>query len=154
MPEKPWPIWLLVFALLVGCPAVSFIYFPLLLRSGTLPFDGDSIAIPLAGSLEVTVVLSPFVLAIAWACLRNYNSRAKLLAWRRDRPVRSLCATLAFGSAAALFAVATVELARSSIFWFDGLWVAYSALWVLFMVLLRAAVIEQLPSEFRIRNGS
>ena len=93
LPRSPGPVWLLTGLLLWGFPAVNFIYWPEVLRSGVLPPDGDSIAIPMFGSILATLVLSPFVLGITWLGLKRYNPDTKLTSWRQDRPYRSILTT-------------------------------------------------------------
>ena len=62
LPKSSWIIWALAGAVILGLPATSWLYFPLLLESGTLPPDGDSIMIPMAGSVLLSGVISPFVI--------------------------------------------------------------------------------------------
>jgi hypothetical protein len=102
MPTHPWPLWTLTGIVLIGFPAINFIYWPEVLRSGVLPTDGDSIGIEVLGSILVTLFLSPFAVGITWLCLRRYNPDARLWSWRRDRLFRSAAATALFGAGAAL----------------------------------------------------
>lgn len=65
MPTSARPLWILTGLLLAFYPVLNFIYWPQVLRSGVLPPDGDSIGIPMYGSILVTIVVSPVVLGIA-----------------------------------------------------------------------------------------
>ena len=62
----------------MGFPVVNFIYWPAVLRSGVLPSDGDSIGIPMFGSVLATLVVSPVILGVACLCLRRYNPDTRL----------------------------------------------------------------------------
>jgi len=75
---------------LIAFPILNWVYWPLVLQSGVLPADADSIGIPMFGSVIVALVVSPVVLGIAWLSLRRYNSDARLAALRWDRPIEQL----------------------------------------------------------------
>ncbi len=147
MPSRPWPLWFLTGLVLLGFPAVNFIYWPQVLRSGVLPSDGDSIAIPMFGSILVCLVLSPLFLGASWLCLRRYNPDTRLTAWRQDRPLRSAFATLFFGSAAAFLAVICISDLSADWPWYEYLWTVYCVVWVPWLLGLRAAIVEQLDYE-------
>jgi hypothetical protein len=147
MPRRPWLLWSLTALVLAVFPAVNFIYWPQVLRSGVLPPDGDSIGIPMFGSVLITVVASPLVLGIAWLCLRRYNPETRLAAWRQDRPYRSAFATLAFITAAALASGLAIATLTPDAPWYEYLWPVYFALWVPWLLALRAAAVEQLDYE-------
>ena len=144
MPSRAWPLWCLTGLLIVGFPALNFVYWPLVLRSGALPADGDSIAIPMFTGVVVATVASPFVVGAAWLSLRRYNALTRFASWRSDRPYRSIIATVVFGGAAVWIAA---DLARG---WsrdlppYEYLWAVYGGLLVLWLLGLRAAFIEQL----------
>lgn len=126
---------------------MSFIYWPLVLRSGVLPPEADSIAIPMFNDLLVAVVLTPFVLGTAWLCLRRYNCDVRLVAWRRDRPIRSLVASLVLGGAAGALAALLVIDTRSDWPWYEHLWAGCSLLWLWWFLALRGAFVEQLDAD-------
>ncbi len=147
MPPRPWPLWLLTALVLAGFPAVNLIYWPQVLRSGVLPSDGDSVGIPIFGSVFVTVAASPLVLGIAWLCLRRYNPRTRLAAWRRDRPYRSAFVTLTFVTAAAFVSAGVFSSLTPDAPWYEYLWPAYLTLWVPWLLALRAAGVEQLDHQ-------
>jgi hypothetical protein len=132
---------------LTGFPALNFIYWPQVLRSGVLPPEGDSIGIPMFGSVFLTLVLSPLVIGIAWLCLRRYNPNTKLATWRRERLYRSIGATLLFGAGAVLLTAAVFDGLRPGLRWYEYLWPAYFALWVPWLLGLRAAAIDQFDYE-------
>jgi hypothetical protein len=129
---------------LVGFPILNFIYWPLVLRSGVLPGDGDSIAIPMFSSVLAALVLSPVVLGIARVCLRRYNPGPRLRAWRTDRPYRSAACTLLFGAGAAFMVAGVLDNLTPDLPWYEYLWRPYLSLWVACLLGLRAAAIEQL----------
>lgn len=147
MPSRPWPLWLLTGLVLLGFPVVNFIYWPQVLRSGVLPVDGDSIGIPIFGSILAALVLSPLILGVTWLCLRRYNPKTRFIGWRSDRPIRTATATLSLGSAAALLAIALLSDLRTDSPWYEYLWSVYFALWVPWLLGLRAPVVDQLEYE-------
>ena len=147
MPAKVWPFWLATGLILTGYPVLSFVYWPAVARAGLLPPDGDTIVIPMFASIGVAVVASPPIIVLAWLCLRRYNPATSLLAWRRDRPIRSAIATLGFGGPALLFVVAICTDAASALLWQEHLWSAYFGLWVWWLLALRAAAIEQVDAR-------
>ena len=147
MPKSSWPVWLFSIALLLGFPALNIIYWDAVLRSGVLPADGDAIMIPVMGSFVVTLMASPILLGIAWLCLRRYNSETRLAAWRRDRPVRSVLATVLLGGLAGLLLAGTIADFAWATAWYDQLWAGYFLGWIIWLLALRAAVIDQRPAD-------
>jgi hypothetical protein len=87
LPRHRWPIWLLGAGVVVGLPATAFIYFPALLATGSLPSDGDSIGIPMFGSILLSSLMLPFAGGLTYICTRKYVAGAPLMGWRRDRPI-------------------------------------------------------------------
>jgi hypothetical protein len=140
---------LLTALVLVGFPAINFIYWPELLRSGAFLPDGDSIAVPMFGGVLATLFLSPLILGISWLCLRRYNPDARLLSWRPDRPFRSAALTVLFGSAAALVTAGILVGLTSARAWFEFLWPSYLAFWLPWLLGLRAAAVDQLAYDPR-----
>jgi hypothetical protein len=113
------------------------------LRSGSLAPDGDSIGIPLFGSIATAGLAAPFVLGLTWLCLRRYSPATRVLAFRRDRPLRSILATLILGGAAVWLAIECVTGIVVVEPWYEYLWPIYIALVAFWLMALRAAVIEQ-----------
>lgn len=147
MPSRSWPLWVLSCSLLLSLPVLSFIYWPMVLRSGVLPTDADSIGIPMFNDLLTAVLGAPIVLGIAWLCFRRYNPETRLAAWRSDRPARSLLATLILGGAAGALTVLLLAVTRLDWPWYEHLWTGYALLWVWWFLALRAALIEQLGRD-------
>ena len=147
MPRSPGLIWILTGLLLLGFPAVSLIYWPEVLRSGALPPNGDSVAIPMFGSIIVTLALSPFIIGITQLGLKRYNPETRLASWRHDRLYRSILVTVVCGGMAIVIGALTVEGLETALHWYDYLWPAYYALCLLWLLAYRAAVIDQPDSE-------
>jgi hypothetical protein len=147
LPSHPSPLWWLTGFVLIGFPVLNFVYWPEVLRSGVLPIDGDSIGIPMFGSVLTTLIFSPFILGIAWLCLRRYNPDTRLWSWRRDRPFRSLAATILFGAAAALLTADILNSLTPPLPWYEYLWPAYFSGWLPWLLGLRAAAVDQLDYE-------
>ena len=149
MPASSVPLWILAILMLLGFPALNLIYWTLVLQSGALPTDADSIGIPLFSSIVVTVVLTPIILGTTWLCLRHYNPETKLTAIRRDRPLRSFLATLVFGGMAIVVVAAAAYdwLANgwnAAIPWYEYLWDIYLLFGIYWLLAMRAALIEQI----------
>ncbi|MEY4953279.1 MAG: hypothetical protein RL299_1703 [Pseudomonadota bacterium] len=147
MPSRAWPFWLLTLLILTGFPALNFIYWPEVLRAGEFLPDGDSIAVPLFGSVLATMIFSPVVLWTSWLCLRRFNSDSKITTWRPDRPYRSIVLTVLFGTAAAMLIAIILEFLTDAQAWYDYLWPAYLLLWLPWLIGLRAAAVDQLGRE-------
>lgn len=82
MPARASMLWMLTALLLLAFPVLNFIYWPQVLKSGVLPPNGDSIGIPVFGSIFLTLIVSPIVIGLAWLCFRRYNPRTRLFAVR------------------------------------------------------------------------
>ncbi|GAA4028885.1 hypothetical protein GCM10022281_04970 [Sphingomonas rosea] len=147
MPTRPSPLWWLTGFLVTGFPVLNFIYWPQVLKSGVLPPDGDSIGIPMFGSILTALIASPMVFGVTWLCLRRYNPAGQLWSWRKDRPVRSVVATVLFGAASLAFTAGILESLWRPSPWYEYLWPIYIAGWLPWFVGLRAALIEQLDYE-------
>jgi hypothetical protein len=143
MPARTRPLWLLTVTLIGLFPLLNFIYWPEVLRSGVLSPDADSIGIPIYGSILLTLIASPFILGIAWLCLRRYNPATRLAALRWDRPFRTVTATLVFGGAAALCVFIAVVEVGDNLPWYEHLWTGYALAWVPWLLAVRAAAIDQ-----------
>jgi len=147
MPREAWPIWLFSLLLLLGFPVMNVVYWDAVARSRVLPANGDAIMIPIMGGVVATLIVSPVVLGIAWLCLRRYNPETRLSAWRRDRPLRTILATLVFGGLAALLLAGSIDDFVHSTLWYDRFWVGYFVGWVAWLLALRAALIDQRAAD-------
>jgi hypothetical protein len=147
LPSRPSPFWWLTAFNLLAFPVLNFIYWPQVLRSGALPPDGDSIAIPMFGSVIATLIVSPVILGLAWLCLRRYSPYARLWTWRQDRPIRSIGATILFGGASILVTAGALDSLRLPWPWYEYLWTAYFLTWLPWLLGLRAAAIDQLDYD-------
>ncbi len=139
MPSRPWPWWLLTGLLLTSFPLVSLAYWIAVLEADLLPPVRDSISIPIFASVIATLLATPVILGIAWLCLQRYPDSSLFLAWRRDRPWRSVLVTLACLLAAGSLCWEIVAALRASSFWHDYLWPAYLGLWLPWLAGMRAA---------------
>lgn len=143
MPSRASVLWMLTAVLIVAFPVLNFVYWPEVLKSGVLPSEGDSIAIPMLGSLLVTLIASPIVLGVAWMCYRRYNPTTRFLVFRLDRPGRSAVATAIFGISAAILCFGALADAARVMPWYEYLWPAYMMLTSAWLLTLRASFIEQ-----------
>jgi hypothetical protein len=151
MHVRAWVLWALSGALLLGFPLANLIILDQLARSAALPSNSDTVMIPMIGGFVLALLATPVVLGVAWICLRRFNPETRLLAWRRDRPARSLIATLAFGVPTVFVAVqVALGLAinlHDALPWHAWLDPACFALCLTWLLGLRAAVIEQHEAE-------
>ncbi|WP_156347780.1 MULTISPECIES: hypothetical protein [unclassified Sphingomonas] len=143
MPSRASVLWMLTALLIAAYPVPNFIYWPEILKSGVLPVDGDSIGIPMFGSLLVTLVVSPIVIGMAWMCYRRYNPSTRFLVYRLDRPLRSAVATGIFGVSAAIICFAALADAVRAMPWYEYLWPAYMLFISAWLLTLRASFIQQ-----------
>jgi hypothetical protein len=147
MPSTAKPLWLLTWLAIMVGPITNFIYWNAVLESGVLPHDGEAIAIPIFQGLVGTVALAPMVLAIAWYCLRRYNPKTSIFAWRNDRTIIGALATLVFGGLTCLFAydVGRVLLGHYSPLEFIS--IPSALVRMAWLMAMRAALIEQFDAE-------
>jgi hypothetical protein len=143
LPRSVWPYWLLAAAVVAGFPITSFVYYPALLGTGTLPPDGDSIAIPMFGSVIVAVVSAPGVLLLTYMCLRKYKPGGTVLIWRRDRPVSSIILTLCFGVPVVALIAFAVQDAFAPYPLVESISTPYGLICVVWLMALRAAALSR-----------
>jgi hypothetical protein len=141
LPRSAWPYWVLSAAVLVGLPVTSFAYFPALLQTGTLPADGDSIAIPMFGSIMFSVFTAPVVLGVTDGCVKRCGLKRTLLGWRKERPLLSLTVSMIFGLpvAALIFSIGQTFLDQSLAL--EKIWIPYELVWVAWLMTLRAVAL-------------
>ena len=147
MPHRSFTIWVYTLMLIIGLPLTSAVYFLVLLASGALPIDADSIGIPMFGIVLITPIIGAVALMINWLCLRRYNYTASIIAWRGDRPVRSMlmssiCAAISMMLIGCFIADVLAELPP-----YEYILSCYSLCWLPWLFWLRAASIEQLPGK-------
>lgn len=153
--EHEWPIWLVAATLPLALPPISILFHRLLLKSGTLNPDADSIAIPIMGHAIAAMVIAPIVLAITWACLWRYEGGGALFGWDGERPWRSIVATIVLGTPAVAIAGAVAADIAAGQAWYEYLWDIYFCLWVAWFLLLRAALLAPRgaePPELRVEE--
>lgn len=67
---------------------------------GYYPVHADSIGIPIAGNVIITLLIGPFIAWFLWVLLRGSPGDRSWFAWCRPRPVASLAWTLLFAALA------------------------------------------------------
>lgn len=138
-----WLVWVYATVVVAGYPVVNFLYWPAVLNAGVLPTKGDSIAIPMFGSIFFAIICSPIVLGLTWFCMRRYSVETTIFAWRSDRPIRSWLSTALFGGLVALLVVHEVVSLSLDYPWYERIWTPYVLVVIAWLLALRAAVIEQ-----------
>ena len=141
LPRAVWPYWCLAVIAVVGLPLTSYVYFDALLRSGTLPTNGDTIAIPIFFSVVLAVLISPIAALTTYCCVWRYPSTGTLLSWRPSQPIFSGAVTLIFGLPALTFAYMVVEPVLKSLPTIEYIWTPYLLLVIAWLLLLRAAAV-------------
>ena len=142
-PQQRWPIWLLSACVPLGFAATSFLYYPLLLLSGLLDPNADSIGIPLAQDLFLATVSAPLIAVLTWACLRNYHGASELLSWKHARTIRFWASTVVAGIFIALLIYDTISSLISKFWWCNLIWIPHSLLLAYWILMLRAAVLSK-----------
>lgn len=112
---------------------------------GWYRWDGDAIAIPIAGSALATMFATPFVAVTLWLVLRRFPARVRLLAWSKRRNGSSLLWTA--GCAALCYVEITnlVEAARLRL----PLTFAATLSWLATWLLLRAVLVSRASVRVR-----
>ena len=96
--------WLVAGALVIPLLVMldAFLYYPALLRSGTLSSDADSIGIPIYQSGIVALVSLPVLLAYTFPALWRYQGNASFWEYNPSRPWRLLLSTVFYALPALL----------------------------------------------------
>jgi hypothetical protein len=152
LPKSAWPFWLLTAGVIGGLPATSWIYFPALLRSGSLPSEGDSIGIPVFGSFLLAGLLSPIALGVTYLCVRHYGGGGTLFIWRRNRPLLSASLSVFFGVPALVLFAGLVQALIAGPIAAEGLWAPYILTCMAWLALLRAAALSKRDEGGRART--
>jgi hypothetical protein len=142
-PQQRWLIWLLSACVPLGFVATGFLYYPLLLRSGLLDPNADSIGIPLAKDMYLATVSAPFIAVLTWACLRNYHGEAELLSWNPTRTIRFWASTVIAGLFIAVLIYDTITSLISIFWWPNLIWIPHYLLLAYWVLMLRAAVLSK-----------
>lgn len=142
---RNWLTWGCAVALPTSLVVVSNVYYPLLQASGTLDPDADTIMIPLYHDAQLALYMAPIVVAITWLCLRKKRAAGSLLVWDSGRPLRSWTFSAVLGAPAVALAIAIVADLTAGLPWYENLWSGYACLWVLWLLLLRSALVA--PTE-------
>lgn len=150
-PRSRLLIWVLTLVLILALPVIAFTYYPLLLRSGTLPPEGDSTMIPMMGTLFASILLAPVLLVSTFIALRGYSQPVSLFNWNKERPLRSAAASVLFGGPALLLAVSIGQSMFPLEPWYEFLWVPYELLLLIWLLTLRAAVVARPATSGRLQ---
>jgi hypothetical protein len=142
-PRQRWPIWMLSAGIPSGLVATSFLYYPMLLRSGTLDPNADSISIPLFQNLLWAAVAIPLVVALTWFSLRNYQGGRRLLGWNGEMPFRSWAISIVAALIIGVLLHDNFMGLLSPTWWCEIVWLPYSALWMIWVLMLRAAALSK-----------
>ncbi len=143
MPQTSTLLWVLTVGLVIAFPIIADNYFTAMAMAGAYPPDGDTIIMPIMGSVFLAIALSPFIIGCAWLALRRYEAAPSLMVWRDDRRLRSVFITLAalIGLSGALF-LSVVYVLQIRI-WQELLWTVYYLGWAYWFAAMRAAFIDQ-----------
>ena len=148
-------IWLLTIAVVAGYPLSAFSYYPLLLRTGTLPTDADSIAIPMGYAVMLSIVAYSPIVTLTYACTRRRASKMFLLAWRPERPMLSLVLT-AVSAGLVLYLLYSIcfTLFRSDFMSIDLAWIPHEMLCIVWILTLRSAALGEHWKAKRFDEGA
>jgi hypothetical protein len=143
LPYRSWPFWIVAILLPVGLAGMAFIYYDLLLRSGTLDSNADSIAIPIFSTVAAATIISPFVFITTAACLWRYPGGGSLLNWDAQRRVRSAIISTIFGLPAAVMVVLIFPDFFQVMPWYEYLWALNAFNFVIWLLMMRSASITR-----------
>ncbi len=148
---KIWSLWAFSILAILEFPISATYYFEAVGRSGTLPADGDTIIIPIAGSYFIALLVAPLVLITTYFGTRRYNVELKMLTWRSDRPVRTWIASVVFGVICLLAIASCADSLRLALAApYELYWIPGNLIWFTWAFWLRAAYVEQLPAKPKI----
>ncbi len=142
-PQRRWPIWLLSASVPLSYVATSFLYYPLLLKSGLLDQSADSIGMPLFQDLYLAVFSVPVISFMTWACLRDYKGEADLLVWEHQNTIRFWITTVFAGMFIAALIFDNITSLISVAWWCNLIWLPHSGLLAYWVLMLRAAVLSR-----------
>ena len=123
--------------------ADAFLYYPALLRSGTLPTDADSIGIPIFQTAFSAIILMPALLIFALPGLWHYRDDAGWLEYDLSHPWRLLFSTLLYALPALIMIIErafAIAERRPAYEYYDLIFVVPLLIWLL---MLRAAMSAQ-----------
>lgn len=148
MPSRPYPLWLLTLALVVGVPVLNVYYWMQVGKAGIYPPENDAVVgmSMTVGTILWIAMFAPAIIGITESCLKRYNPASKILTWRRDRLMRSLLATLAFGGAAVglgLILASDLHRLSGSAPWYEFIPVCVQPPAIAWLLAMRAALIDQ-----------
>jgi heme/copper-type cytochrome/quinol oxidase subunit 2 len=143
LPNHLWPFWIVALLLPSGFAGMAFVYYPILLQSGTLDPNADSIGIPIFETLAAVVVFTPIVLVVTAACLWKYRGGASLLIWDLERPYRSIIVTFLFGIPAVFSVMLLIYDVIQFMPWYEYLWELNALNLVAWLLMMRGALLAK-----------
>jgi hypothetical protein len=142
-PQQRWPIWLLSACVPLGFVATSFLYYPLILQSGLLDPNADSIGIPLVQDMYLATGSAPFIAVLTWACLRSYHGEADLLSWKHSVTIRFWVSTVTAGVFIAALIYDSIAGLISTFWWCNMVWITHYLILKYWILVLRAAALSK-----------
>ncbi len=147
VPSPPWPRWCRAGLILAGLPLLIIGHDSAKRQAEGLPSALDSIDAKAFGGILAAMILSPVVLGVAGFCLQRYHSQARLWALRNNCLLRSFGTIFILGSAAAYVIGGINEAYAPDLPVCEPAWLTYSALWLSWLLAMRAAVVDQLKPD-------
>ena len=143
LPRRRWPIWSLMAGVILGLPLTAFVYFPVLLSTGTLSPDEDSVGIPMFGSILLALLMLPVAIALTYFSIRGSAPSASLTAWRHDRPLLSVAVSVLFLGPATLVLLLPLAMTLTSATpLIELLWLPYALCCAGWCLALRSAALS------------
>lgn len=105
--------------------------------------DGDTIIIPMMSTIFLAVALSPLVCLTTWLCLRGNYDAGSLLAWDRDRPIRSTFVSVGFAIPFCFGLSLLVDEFTASSGWHGLWWVPYTLVALFWLALMRGSALSE-----------
>lgn len=135
--------WLLAALVILGLPATSWIYWPVVGKAGVLSPEADTIIIPMMASIFLAVLLIPVVCGITWLCLRGNDDAGSLLAWDSLRPIRSVMVTVCFAIALSFGLLSLVGEFTAIPGWHGLWWLPYTLVTLFWLAVMRGSALSK-----------
>ena len=143
LPRRVWPIWVVSVLLPVGFVGVSLVYYPILLLSGRLNPQSDSIGIPIVQDFTTAALLMPIILVMTAIALRKYAGPVPLFFWDRSAHTRSIIVSIICGVPALLAGVGIVYDVVQFMPWYEYFIEINLVHGIVWLLLIRAAALSR-----------
>lgn len=107
--------------------------------------QADAIFIPMMNSIILSVILLPIISIVTWICIRGIDGVGDLLAWDRQRPIRSSLVTVCFGLPFCFNLLSLANDLSAPKSWYGIWWLPYTLVTLLWLAAMRGAALTKRP---------